>query len=136
MDDVTAIQQLLNAYTEAASRSDWTTVASCFTEDAIWETPAGKIAGRDDAIAKMKELVGGFDYIVQLNAPGVITVSGDTATARSVIRECGKLKGQDVAMEFLAHYNDEIVRTADGWKFTHRVFVSQGMHSFAVSAVG
>lgn len=136
MDDVTAIQQLLNRYTEAASRADWPTVNSCFTEDAIWETPAGKIAGRDAAIAKMGELVAGFDYIVQLNAPGVITVDGDAATARSVIRECGKLKGQDVAMEFLAHYNDKIVRTADGWKFTHRVFVSQGMHSFAVSAVG
>lgn len=136
MSDIVAIQQLLNTYTEAASRSDWATVKSCFTEDAIWETPAGRIEGRDAALAKMAELVGGFDYIVQMNAPGVITVAGDKATARSVIRECGKLKGQDVAMEFLAHYNDEIVRTADGWKFTHRVFVSQGMHSFAVSAVG
>ena len=136
MSDITAIQQLLNAYTEAASRSDWAVVKSCFTEDAIWETPAGKIAGRDAAVAKMGELVAGFDYIVQLNAPGVIAVSGDSATARSVIRECGKLKGQDVAMEFLAHYNDKLVRTADGWKFAHRVFVSQGMHSFAVSPVG
>ena len=34
MSDIVAIQQLLNAYTEAASRGDWTTVASCFTEDA------------------------------------------------------------------------------------------------------
>ncbi len=136
MSDIVAIQQLLNAYTEAASRGDWTTVASCFTEDAIWETPAGKIPGRAAAIAKMQELVGGFDYIVQMNAPGVITVTGDTATARSVIRECGKIKGQDMAMEFLAHYNDKIVRTADGWKFAHRVFVSQGMHSFAISPLG
>ena len=136
MSDITAIQQLLNRYTEAASRADWPTVSSCFTADAVWDTPAGRIAGRDAAIAKMQELVAGFDYVVQLNAPGVIDVSGDTATARSVIRECGKLKGQDVAMEFLAHYNDKIVRTADGWKFTERVFVSQGMHSFAVTAVG
>lgn len=136
MDDVTAIQQLLNRYTEAASRADWATVRACFTEDAIWETPAGKIAGRDAAIARMGELAGGFDYIVQLNAPGVISVSGDSATARSVIRECGKLKGQDVAMEFLAHYNDSIVRTADGWRFTHRIFVTQGMHSFAVAKPG
>jgi ketosteroid isomerase-like protein len=136
MSDITAIQQLLNLYTEAASRADWTAVTSCFTEDAIWETPAGKIEGRAASIAKMQELVAGFDYIVQLNAPGVITVTGDTATARSVIRECGKLKGQDVAMEFLAHYNDKIVRTADGWKFTHKHFVSQGMHSFAITPVG
>jgi ketosteroid isomerase-like protein len=136
VDDIIAIQQLLNSYTEAASRADWAVVKSCFTEDAIWETPAGKIEGREAALAKMAELVAGFDYIVQLNAPGVITVTGDTATARSVIRECGKLKGQDVAMEFLAHYNDRIVRTAEGWKFAHRVFVSQGMHSFAVSAIG
>ena len=41
---------------------------------------AGEIAGRDAALAKMGELVAGFDYIVQMNAPGVITVSGDTAT--------------------------------------------------------
>ena len=94
MDDVTAIQQLLNAYTEAASRAAWAEVKACFTEDAIWETPVGKIAGREAALAKMAELVTGFDYLVQLNAPGVITVTGDTATARSVVRECGKLKGQ------------------------------------------
>ena len=130
MNDITAIQQTLNRYTEAASRRDWDVVKSCFTEDGIWETPAGKIAGNQAAVDKMAELVAVFDYIVQINAPGVISVTGDTATARSVVRECGKFVGKDVALEFLAHYNDQLVRTADGWKFAHRVWVTRGMHSF------
>ncbi len=130
MGDISAIQQLLNRYSEAASRSDWAVVKACFTEDATWQTPIGTYQGRDAALAAMSEVVGTFDYIVQINAPGVITVTGDTATTRSAIREGGKFKGKDEALEVLGHYNDKLVKTKDGWRFAHRDFVAQGMHRF------
>jgi hypothetical protein len=60
-------------------------------------------------------------------------VEGDTATARSVIRECGKFSGRDEALEVLGLYADVLVRTADGWKFAERVFEIRGMHSFPLS---
>ena len=59
-----------------------------------------------------------YTYFVQINAPAVINVDGDRANARSVIRECAKLKDKDEANEVLGFYNDELVRTPEGWKFS------------------
>jgi ketosteroid isomerase-like protein len=132
MSDIEAIQQLLNTYTEAASRGDFDTVISTFTEDGIWEILA--FNARFEGAANVKAAQMGFaepmDYLVQINAPGVIKVDGDTATARSAIREGGKFRGKDESLEVLGHYADKIVRTQDGWKFAHRVFELQGMHRF------
>jgi hypothetical protein len=74
-----------------------------------------------------------MDFIVQLNNPALIEIKGDTATARSVIRECGKYAGRNEALEVLGFYADKLLRTSDGWKFTHRVFELRGMHNFPLS---
>ena len=132
MSDIVAIQQLLNTYTEAASRGDFDTVVSTFTDDGIWEIAAfqAKFQGREAVKEAQMSFATPMDYLVQINAPGVIVVDGDTATARSAIREGGKFKDKDESLEVLGHYADKIVRTADGWKFAHRLFELQGMHRF------
>jgi ketosteroid isomerase-like protein len=132
MNDHVAIQQTLNRYTEAASRADWDQAAATFLSDGIWEITAlgKKFQGR----AAIREALAGFvapmDYMVQINAPGVIVIDGDTATVRSSIRECGKFSGKNEALEVLGHYADKLVRAPDGWKFAHRVFEVRGMHRF------
>lgn len=132
MSDQVAIQQILNTYTEAASRGDFDTVVSTFTADGIWEilTFGAKFQGPQAIKEAQMGFAAPMDYLVQINAPGVITVDGDSATARSAIREGGKFKDKDEALEVLGHYADTLVRTADGWKFAHRVFELQGMHRF------
>jgi hypothetical protein len=60
-------------------------------------------------------------------------IKGDTATARSVIRECGKYAGRNEGLEVLGFYADKLLRTPDGWKFIHRVFELRGMHNFPLS---
>ncbi len=132
MNDLNAIQQTLNRYTEAGARGDFATVVSTFTEDGIWEILAfgAKFQGREAIEAAQRSFSDPMDYIVQINAPGVITITGDTATARSAIREGGKFKGKDEALEVLGHYADKLVKTKDGWLFAHRVFELQGMHRF------
>lgn len=132
MIDHIAIQQTLNRYTEAASRADWDQTAATFVADGIWEIPA--LGKRFQGRASVTEALAGFaapmDYMVQINAPGVIVIDGDTATARSAIRECGKFTGKDEALEVLGFYADKLVRTSDGWKFSQRVFEVRGMHRF------
>ena len=129
-EDVIAIQQVLNRCSEAASRGDFATVGTTYAEDGVWDTPVGCYEGREAALHGMSSTAALFDYIVQINAPGVIQVDGDRATARSVIKESGKYKGRNELLDVLGHFADTLVRTADGWKFKRRVFELQGMHSF------
>jgi hypothetical protein len=55
--------------------------------------------------------------------------------ARSVIRKCGKFADRDEALEVVGFYNDELVRTAEGWKFTRRAFKAAGMHTFPLAKI-
>ena len=135
MLDEIAIQQTINRYTDGASRADWDQVMSTFTPDGTWEIPGLKARYHDHAVIRqvMAAFVGQMDYFVQINSPAIITVQGDKATARSGIRECGKFAGRDMALEVLGRYDDDLIRTAQGWKFTRRVFYGAGKHTFALS---
>jgi ketosteroid isomerase-like protein len=135
MLDEVAIQQTINRYSDAASRADWDRVLSTFTPDAGWEVPAfGAVYRGPDVIrAAMSAFVAQMAYFVQINAPAVISVDGDRASARSIIRECGKFADRDEALEIFGFYEDELVRTGPReWKFNRRVFHILGQHRFAL----
>ena len=135
MSDEIAIQQVLNTYSVMASLGRVKEMADTYTEDGVWEvTSIGlKCQGHAAIIAAGEGVTAKLEYIVQLNTPAIINVNGDRATATCVIRECGKYAGKDVALEVLGSYEDELVRTADGWRFTSRKFSVRGMHDFAVA---
>jgi ketosteroid isomerase-like protein len=134
MQDEVAIQQTLNSYTDGASRADWDQVMATFMSDGIWEIPAS--GARFQGHAAIRQAMAGFvmqmAYFVQINAPAIISVKGDKASARSVIRECGKFANRDEALEVLGFYSDELARTPEGWKFTRRSFRAGGFHNFAL----
>jgi hypothetical protein len=134
MIDEIAIQQTLNKYSEGASRADWDQVMSTFMPDGIWEVPGLGASYQDHAVIRkvMTAFVGQMAYFVQINSPAIIAVNGDKATARSVIRECGKFADRNEALEIMGRYDDELIRTADGWKFTRRTFRAAGKHTFAL----
>lgn len=136
MSDEIAIQQVLNRYSDGCTRRDWAQVEATFVPDGIWEVPA--LGTFHQGWAAMRPAMAGFvaqmDYFVQLNTPAVIEVAGDTATARTTIRECGKFAGRDEALEVMGFYTDELVRTAAGWKFTRKTFRGLGLHRFPLLA--
>lgn len=132
MQDQVAIQQLLNRYTDGCNRQDWDQVLGTFTEDGVWEAAGNELQGHAVIQAAMAAFLTQMDYFVQTNSPAVITVDGDTAMARGTIRECGKFAGRDEALEVLGYYEDRIVRTAAGWKFARRTFMSKGLHRFSL----
>lgn len=134
MHDHIAIQQTINLYTEGASRADWDQVIATFLPGGIWEIAGGGVQSGHDAIrAAMAAFVSQMAYYVQLNAPAVIHVEGDRATARSVIRECGKYADRDSVLDVVGFYNDELVRTPDGWRFARRTFRAAGMRDLATA---
>ncbi|HTV95466.1 MAG TPA: nuclear transport factor 2 family protein [Steroidobacteraceae bacterium] len=132
MLDEIAIQQTINRYTEGASRADWDQVMSTFLPDGVWEIPGLGVRHQGHAAirAAMAAFVGQMAYFVQINSPAIITVEGAKARTRTVIRECGKFADRDEALEVLGFYNDDLLRTTEGWKFTCRAFKAVGMHTF------
>jgi len=134
MSDAAEIQQILNIYSDGASRRDFDQVIATFVEDSIWE-----VADTPHHFVGTKAIMGAFQaftattsYLVQMNAPAVIMVDGDKATARSTIREIGRYSDRDEAFDCVGTYFDSFVRTSEGWRFTHRRFVTQGISSWPV----
>jgi ketosteroid isomerase-like protein len=130
MNDGFEIQQTINLYHQAGSLGDLEQMVSTFTPDGIWEfTQSGR---RFEGRAAILEAAVGFtaplEYVAQINAPALITLDGDTASARSSIRETAKFAGRDEGIEAFGVYLDRLTRTADGWRFTHRTFDLRWMH--------
>jgi ketosteroid isomerase-like protein len=134
MSDLEAIGQLIHRYTDGCNRQDWPQVMATFVEDGVWEAAGNIVRGHAAMQAAMSGFVAQMDYFTQVASAPVIAVAGDHATARTTIRECGKFAGRDEALEVLGRYDDALVRTAEGWKFERRTFVSYGLHRFALLA--
>ncbi|MCW1430023.1 nuclear transport factor 2 family protein [Novosphingobium sp. JCM 18896] len=127
-EDDYQVQRVITAYSLLTGRGDWDPVLALFTEDGVWEIPhlGLRFAGHDAIRAALAQLSADLEWVLQHNAPALIEVNGDTATARSGIREVGKLKGRDESVEYCGIYADTLVRTSDGWKFARRVFEAVG----------
>jgi uncharacterized protein (TIGR02246 family) len=133
MSDEAAIQQVINRYTDGCNRQDWPQVMATFAEDGVWEVLGNQVRGHAAIQPAMAGFLTQMDYFTQSASASVIEVAGDRATARTTIRECGKFKGRDEALEVLGWYADDLVRAASGWQFARRKFTSFGVHRFAVS---
>ena len=120
------IQQQLNRYSDAVNRRDWKAFASLYAEDAIWEGTgelAMRFEGRDAITQGFAGIIGAMSMFVQMNAPGVIEVRGDRASARSTIHELGDVPADGTRFELYGRYEDELVRRHGEWLFQHRRFV-------------
>ncbi|MFM5930654.1 MAG: nuclear transport factor 2 family protein [Novosphingobium sp.] len=135
MSDEMAIQQLINRYSLGVSRPDWDMAIGTFAEDGAWEVvSSGLTLTGHEAIRKgMQGFHALFEWFVQVNAPAVIDVAGDCATAQSVIRENGKFAGRDEALIVGGVYVDDLVRTAQGWRFVRRAFQGAGSYHHAIT---
>lgn len=130
MNDKIEIQETISLYHEGGSKTDWEQVMATFLPSGIWEVPALKIRcqGRPEIRQAMSSMLASIEYLVQINAPAIIAVDGDTALARSLVRECAKYSDRPGLIDVVGQFNDELERTSDGWKFAHRTFTILGTH--------
>jgi SnoaL-like domain len=136
MIDEIEIQRTISVYHEGASTADYDQLISTFLPDGIWEVPGMEISirGRDDILSAMTALMASIEYLVQINAPAVIVVDGDSASARTLIREAAKFRGRPGLMDVVGRYHDDLERTSDGWRFARRTFTILGTHMSAESS--
>lgn len=122
-----AVRQVIEAYADAVTRRDPQAYGALYAPDAEWvvSPPADRhVVGRDAIVAELRREIDRFDFFVFTVANIVVSVNGDTATARSTAHELGRAadgSGPGLpAMDVWARYDDELRREGDGWVFTRR----------------
>jgi hypothetical protein len=117
------IQQLLVDYAAAIDLRRFDDLDAVFTPDAYIDYRAmGGIDGRYPQVkAWLAEVLPAFaNYAHMLGLPS-IRVDGDTATARTFCFNPMVLAGEKPTTMLLGlWYDDEFVRTADGWRMNRR----------------
>ncbi|KAA1431166.1 nuclear transport factor 2 family protein [Mycolicibacter arupensis] len=117
------IQQLLVDYSTAIDTGDFDGLDAVFTADAYIDYRAmGGIDGRFPEVkAWLAEVLPNFPgYAHMLGLPS-IRVDGDTATARTFCFNPMVFGGETPATMLLGlWYDDEFVRTAQGWRMSRR----------------
>ncbi|MBG01483.1 MAG: hypothetical protein CL470_04355 [Acidimicrobiaceae bacterium] len=120
--DYNEIAMLVHRYADAVIHRNGEQWASTWVSDAVWDLGGGRLV---DGLDSIKELwygaMKGFEATVQTVLNGGVDVdpSGNTASGRWYIQEHVVRANGDRGV-LLAHYDDEYVRTDDGWKFSRR----------------
>ncbi len=122
-DDRADITELLARYAIALDRRELDAVGELFTEDGQATYSGNRLdPGRAAIVAYLQPLVEVPMTQHVIGTPS-ITVDGDTATATSYaivtfVREAED--GGHTAVHRGLSYDDQLVRTADGWRFKER----------------
>jgi uncharacterized protein (TIGR02246 family) len=117
--DHLAIRELTARYNRAFDDVDSEAWADTFTPDGVMEYSGGPpISGRDALIEMSRKTGYGF---VHITTDPIIEVDGDRATQSCTLIVANRSKaGDPVAIAMTGRYEDELVRTADGWRFERR----------------
>jgi uncharacterized protein (TIGR02246 family) len=117
------VRQLTARFTDAVNRRAPRDLAALFTEDGEWHVPGVPVArGHDEIADLLGGLLGNFDRLVQLLHSGHVELADDGATSTWYLSEIASSSASGKAFTFVGVYRDELVRTADGWRFAKRAF--------------
>lgn len=117
--DIELIKQLKARYALACDDDyDPDALAALFAEDAIWD---GGFMGRAEGREGIRSFFANASKLVGFAVHGVsnplIEIDGDRATGRWYLDQPMAMKNTELAFWFCAQYEDEYVRTPEGWKF-------------------
>lgn len=124
ISDRLEIQQLLVAYSTAIDARRFDDLDQVFTADAYIDYRAmGGIDGHFPEVkAWLAQVLPNFPAYAHMLGNFDVRITGDTATARTLCFNPMVLGGDDAQVLFCGlWYDDEFIRTADGWRMTKRV---------------
>ena len=124
ISDRLEIQQLLVDYSTAIDNRRFDDLDRVFTPDAYIDyTELGGIAGTyPDVKAWLAEVLPKFPAYFHMLGNFDIRIDGDTASSRTILFNPMKLSDDSEQIMFCGlWYDDEFIRTADGWRMTRRV---------------
>ena len=121
--DRVEIEALRGEYTDAAMMGDFDRAASLFTPDGALRMPnvPVELVGQEQIRGWGERVPKFVEFLIQNTHPGIIQLDGDTASGRAYMTEIGRLLDGTAELNY-AIYHDRYRRTAEGWKFTERVY--------------
>jgi ketosteroid isomerase-like protein len=117
------IEALRGEFTDAAMMDDHERLAALFTPGGAVRIPDAdlEVVGHEEIRAMGAQRQTRMEFFVQTTHPGTIQLAGDTASGRAYLCELIRLRDGSSHLNY-AIYHDQYQRTADGWKFTERVY--------------
>lgn len=125
ISDRLEIQDLFVRYTYAIDMRDWDALDEVFTPDATIDYSAMGGSVGDVAATKkfLGDTMGMFPSFQHMTSSSTITITGDTAEAKTICHNPMVLDENDDPTLMLCGlwYVDKLRRTAAGWRITERV---------------
>lgn len=122
--DLIAIAGVIEGYGDAVSRRDVAALANLFVADASRKagSPFDLHFTGAAIVPTIAAMLEAYSVFLQMTQGRVITLAGDKAQARTIIREIGQSADGASGLDNLGRYHDELIRTPQGWKFASRRF--------------
>ena len=130
-EDRQDISELLVRYATGIDRRDWPLFRTVFTDDC--ELDYGEIGtwqGVDAVTEFMDKTHAMAGHTLHRLTNQVIAVDGDNATARTYIDAVIMFGDNQAGVNAWGFYDDEVVRTADGWRIARRRFTQVRVTTF------
>jgi ketosteroid isomerase-like protein len=112
------IQRVIYEYAWACDNGDWKLLKSIFTDDASldYSTTEGPAGSRDEVVAWLEESLSQLTFIYHVVSNFQIDLDGDRAGVRAMFHCTARFPGVDENLVTGGYYDEELVRTPDGWK--------------------
>jgi hypothetical protein len=120
--DRLAIEDLVNLYCHNADYNPPDSMRDVFIPEAVWEVPAMDLRcdGIDAIVAFFTQSRAGFGSARHVISNLLVQGDGDHATACCYLQVV-KVDEDPKQIVSFGRYQDTLVRTAAGWRFTHRL---------------
>ena len=112
--DELAVRELVARFSDAVNRRAPLEMAALWATDGVWVVPGvPETTGRDAIAGVLTNLLETFPSLVQMPHTGVVSVDGDSATARWFLSEFG-CDASGGGVYFIGTYHDQYRRDEDG----------------------
>ncbi|OBB19133.1 polyketide cyclase [Mycolicibacterium setense] len=123
MSDREDIVDVLIRYATGIDRRDWPLFRTAFTDDCVLDYgEIGCWTGVDAVTEFMGQSHAMAGHTMHRLSNHAIAVDGDTATARTYVDALIMAQDNNSGVNAVGFYDDELVRTADGWRIARRRF--------------
>lgn len=123
-DDKEEIREVLLRYATGIDRRDWPLFRTVFTDDCQLDYgEVGTWKGVDAITEFMQRAHAMAGHTMHRLTNQVIMIDGDTAQSRTYVDALIMVDEGNSGVNAAGFYDDDLVRTEDGWRVARRVFV-------------
>jgi 3-phenylpropionate/cinnamic acid dioxygenase small subunit len=123
-EDRQDISDVLLRYATGIDRRDWPLFRTVFTDDCQLDYgEVGAWTGGDEVTEFMQQAHAMAGHTMHRLTNQVITVDGDTAQSRTYVDALIMVGEGNSGVNAAGLYDDDLVRTADGWRVSRRQFI-------------